>query len=81
MITIIAGLVLVLAFNGCASLSEKCVDVWMGEGARTDIMLGPWASISQQGPSSLRTQPKDATCQFPPREPVSIGGGVGGHSH
>ncbi len=57
---VLASLSLCLVLGGCASLGDKCVSLQIGDGSRADIIIGPWASISMQGPATWQSIPKDA---------------------
>ncbi len=56
---VLASLSLCLALGGCASFKDKCVNIWIGDKARADVVIGPWASIHLNGPAQMRTVPKD----------------------
>jgi len=56
---LMVGFSLFLFVGGCASLDDKCVNVKIGKAARADIIIGPWASISIQGPGVWQSAPKD----------------------
>jgi len=63
---LLASFSLFLLVGGCASLEGKCVNLQIGDSARADIIVGPWASISIQGPGSWSSAPESlgfAGCQ------------------
>lgn len=49
--------VLLFTLSGCASLERKCVTLEVGDSARADIIVGPWASVSIQGPATWVSAP------------------------
>ena len=56
---LVVSLALFLFIGGCSSLRDKCVYLKLGENARADITLGPYASTNITGLAIWRSIPKD----------------------